>query len=102
MWGTVDNRAEWLQKAIDFTGDHMLYGSWMKKVAEEWKFSCEHHLTKVNTNRKPWIGHAAVARAIQCPEDIVREAWGHLSKEQQDAANMQAQNVIEYWERLNG
>ena len=102
MWGTVDNRIDWLEKAIAFTGDHLLYGSWMRRVADEWTFSCEHHLTKVRTNRKPWIGHAAVAMAIQCPEDIVREAWGHLTKEQQDAANMQAQRAIEYWERVNG
>jgi len=99
MWGNVQDKAAWLQRAIDFTGDHRLYGSWMFKVADAWKYSCEHHLTKLETNRKPWIGHAAVALAIQCPEDIVREAWGHLSKEQQDLANAQAQAAIDYWER---
>lgn len=99
MWGSVDSRNEWLQKAIDFTGDHKLYGSWMVKVADNWKYSCEHHLTKMYINRKAWIGHAAAALAIQCPEDIVREAWGFLTKEQQDLANQEAQNAIEYWER---
>ena len=101
MWGFVDNRNEWLEKAIKFTGDHDLYGTYMRKVAEQWRYSCEHNLTKISTNRKAWIGHAAVALAIQCPEDIVREAWGHLTKEQQDAANLQAQNAIEYWERIH-
>ena len=101
MWGHVRDKSEWLQRAIKFTGDHLLYGSWMFKVADAWKYSCEHHLTKLETNRKPWIGHAAVALAIQCPEDIVREAWGHLSKEQQDAANAQAQAAIDYWERTH-
>lgn len=99
MWGSVEDRADWLRRAIAFTGDHLLYGSWMRKVADQWKHSCEHHLTKMNTNRKPWIGHAAVALAIQCPEDIVREAWGHLTEEQQRLANDQAQQAIEYWER---
>lgn len=98
MWGTVQNKREWLDAAIKFTGDHALYGSWMRKVADAWTFSCQHHLTKFDKNRKAWIGHAAVAMAIQCPEDIVREAWGHLSKEQQDSANAQAQAAIEYWE----
>lgn len=98
MWGSVKDRKEWLKKAIDFTGDHFLYGSWMRKVADTWKFSCEHNLTKPDTNRKAWIGHAAVAMAMQCPEDIVREAWGYLSKEQQDLANNEAQNAINYWE----
>lgn len=98
MWGRVDDHAAWLRRAIAFTGDHLLYGMWMFKVADEWQYSCEHHLTKLDTNRKPWIGHAAVAMAMQCPEDIVREAWGHLTPEQQDLANAQAQAAIEYWE----
>lgn len=98
MWGEVDNKKEWLQKAILFTGDYKLYGSWMLKVADNWKYSCEHNLTKSDINKKAWIGHAAVAMAIQCPEDIVREAWSHLSKEQQDMANMKAQEAIDYWE----
>jgi len=98
MWGSVNNRKHWLEKAIEFTGDHVLYGSWMIRVAEQWPFSCEHNLTKLDQNRKAWIGHAAVAMAIQCPEDIVRQAWGFLSKEQQDLANKQAQKAIEHWE----
>lgn len=99
MWGDARPRSEWLKRAIEFTGDHVLYGSWMMRVANECRYSCEHHLTKLGTNRKPWIGHAAVALAIQCPEDIVREAWGYLSQEQQDLANEQAQRAIEYWEK---
>jgi hypothetical protein len=99
MWGNVDSKKEWLHKAIEFTGDHVLYGSWMIIVASQWKYSCEHNLTKLDTNRKAWIGHAAVALAIQCPEDIVREAWGYLTEEQQDLANKKAQEAIEYWEK---
>lgn len=98
MWGDVKNRQDWLQKAIEFTGDHDLYGSWMMKVADAWKYSCEHNLTKRETNRKAWIGHAAVAMAIQCPEDIVRQAWGYLSEQQQTLANLRAQEAINYWE----
>lgn len=99
MWGYVDNRKEWLHKAIEFTGDHVLYGSWMVIVASQWKYSCEHNLTKLDTNRKAWIGHAAAALAIQCPEDIVREAWGYLTDEQREKANHKAQEAIEYWEK---
>lgn len=100
MWGDVENKNEWLQKAINFTGDHELYGKWMMRVANEWKHSCEHNLTKPG-NKKAWIGHAAVAMAIQCPEDIVRLAWGYLSKEQQELANEKAQQAIDYWRAKN-
>lgn len=101
MWGKVEDKKVWLGRAVEFAGDPLLYGSWMMKVAELWRHSCEHNLTKFDTNRKAWIGHAAVAMAIQCPEDIVREAWGHLTKEQQDQANAQAQRAIEHWEDKN-
>jgi len=96
MWGVVNHRNTWLEIAKVFTGNHELYGEWMKKVVANWKYSCEHNLTKAG-DKRPWIGHAAVALAIKCPEDIVREAWGHLTKEQQDAANQQATNAIELW-----
>lgn len=101
MWGAVKNRDEWLQKAVAFTGDHELYGSWMLKVADVWPLSCQQNLTKLDTNRKAWIGHAAVALAMQCPEDIVRQAWGYLSEEQQRLANEKAQQAIEIWEKDN-
>lgn len=98
MWGDVSRKKTWLQIAIVFTGDHELYGEWMRKVAASWKHSCEHNLTKPG-DKRPWIGHAAVALAIGCPEDIVREAWGHLTEEQQEKANAKAAEAIEYWKK---
>lgn len=101
MWGSVENKKEYLEKAIHFTGDYELYGAYMIIVASQWKYSCEHHLTKIKTNRKAWIGHAASALAIQCPEDIVRQAWSFLDENQQNLANEKAQKAIEYWEAKN-
>jgi len=98
MWGNVSNRKTWMDIAILFTGNADLYGEWMIKVADEWKHSCEHNLTK-SGDKRPWIGHAAVALAMKCPEDIVRAAWGSLSKEQQDEANKKATEAIEYWRK---
>lgn len=100
MWRSVSvqERKSFLQKAIEFTGDHVLYGSFMLKVIEQWKISCEQNLTDVSQNRKAWIGHAAATIAINCPEDITREAWGHLTKKQQDDANLKAESAIKKWE----
>ena len=96
MWGNVSHRKTWLEMAVLFTGNADLYGEYMRKVASEWKYSCEHNLTK-SGDKRPWIGHAAVAMAINCPEDVVREAWGHLSEQQQIAANWQAEQAIKSW-----
>lgn len=98
MWGSVDNRALYLDMAIKVTGDADLYGQWMMEVAKKWKYSCEHNLSNLTQNRKAWIGHAACAYAFRCPEDIVRCAWSFLSEEQQIAANYAAQAAINYWE----
>lgn len=98
MWGTVENRKRFLKKAIEFTSDHQKYGRFMMRVVNEWKISCENALTDYSLNRRAWVGHAACALAIGCPEDITREAWGHLTDEQQFLANAQADRAIQYWE----
>ncbi len=100
MWGDVSRKSTWLRMAIEFTGDAELYGEWMVRVTEQWKYSCQHNLTKAG-DKRPWIGHAAVALAINCPEHIVRLAWGYLTPEQQEKANKKAEEAIELWRRKN-
>ncbi len=97
MWESVfgKDRMRLLKKAIEFTGDAKLYGSFMKRVIIEWPIACEHHLSGDSGNKKAWVGHAATCLAIKCPEDITRSAWGYLTKQQQDEANQEAQNAID-------
>ena len=98
MWGEVEDVKSMLQKAIDFTGDHKMYGSYMQRVIREWPISCENALTDYNMNRKAWIGQAACALAIKCPEHITRRAWKELTNEQQYLANEEASRAIRAWE----
>lgn len=101
MWGTVDDKKKYLDLAVEFTGDAELYGSWMIKVVRKWKYSCEHNLSNKTQNRQAWIGHAACAMAMGCPENIIRLAWAHLNKDQQDEANAKADEAILLWEKLH-
>lgn len=87
-----------LAKAIEFTGNHELYGSYMRMVAEEWPVSCEHNLTETSMNRGAWIGHAAAYMAIGTPEYITRRAWWMLTQEQRDLADKEAEDAIREWE----
>jgi hypothetical protein len=98
MWDDVSDEKEWLEKAILFTGDHKLYGSFMMRVVSEWPISCENALTDYNINRRAWVGHAASALGIGCPEHITRKAWRFLSYEQQYLANEEASRAIRAWE----
>ena len=100
MWGDVKNKKEWLKYAIRFTGNHKLYGKWMIKVVDQMPKACMHNLSR-RGDKRSWIGHAAVALAIQCPEYIVREAWGLLTDEQRIKANEQATAAIKYWMSKN-
>ena len=102
MWGTVQDRTKYLERAIEFTGDAKRYGKYMMRVVKEWPYSCEHNLTDRSQNRRAWVGHAACALALQCPEDIVRQAWSHLTEQQQNEANAQADQAIGYWECQRG
>lgn len=98
MWGEVPERRLFLQRAVTFTGNHRLYGRYMQRVTKEWPNSCLNALTDYNLNRKAWIGHAACALALRCPEDITRQAWGLLTNEQRILANRQAERAIHAWE----
>jgi hypothetical protein len=86
-----------LNRAITFMGNAELFGEFMMKVISEWPVSCEQNLTDKNTNNQPWIGQAACCMAIKCPEDVTREAWGFLSKQQQLEANEKADLAIKAW-----
>jgi hypothetical protein len=102
MWADVKDPEKHLESAIKFTGNHKLYGSYMKRVIREWPISCENSLTDRLLNRKAWIGHAACALALGCPEDITRKAWGRLTDEQRLLANKQADRYIKEWEYHHG
>lgn len=99
MWGRVKDRPAFLERAIQFTGNHELYGSFMFRVIREWPVSCENAFTDPHLNHKAWVGHAACALAMGCPEDIVRQAWGVLSDEQKLLANKEAERAVSDWFR---
>lgn len=97
MWGDVEDKKHSLDVAIGFTSDHKLYGSYMRRVCNEWPISCENALTDPHLNQKAWVGHAAVALAHNIPEDITRLAWAYLTDEQKHLANKEAERAIEAW-----
>lgn len=99
MWGKVADRNAYLQRAIAFTGDHKQYGHYMQRVCNEWPYSTENAFTDPHLNHRAWVGHAACALALNCPEDIVRQAWRYLTDEQQLLANKEASRAIAGWRR---
>lgn len=101
MWRKLPKEEENLfrTKAIEFTGDYILYGAAMVRVCKEWPNTCLHNLTNPSINKRAFIGHAACALEINCPEYIVRQAWWKLTEGQRILADNQADIAIELWER---
>lgn len=101
MWRKVSKQEEerLFKECVDFTGDHVLYGSWMIKALSSWPVSCAQNLSDVSINRQAWIGHAACCLAINAPEYLVRRAWWQLSESQRTLANQEADKAILVWEQ---
>lgn len=99
LWRTVSGkeREVLLQKAIKFTGNTDLYGEYMLKAVKQWPISMLHNLSCSGMNRQAYIGHAACCIALNCPEDITREAWHYLTNEQREAANARADEAYHAW-----
>jgi hypothetical protein len=101
MWRNIygKEREDLLMRAIEFTGDYKLYGSYMLKVLDKMPYGCLVNLTNPAINHQAWIGHAACCLAINCPEDITRLAWHQLTQKQQDDANLEADKAIAKFNR---
>ena len=69
-----------------------------RKVINEWKFSCEHNLTKSSINKIAYIGQASCFYGYGCKEDETRKAWAFLTEEQKEVANRVAAEILKEWE----
>tara|TARA_R110002074_G_scaffold168660_2_gene330105 strand:- start:1059 stop:1502 length:444 start_codon:yes stop_codon:yes gene_type:complete len=100
MWNKVSlaQENEMLKLAIEFTGNHVLYGNSMKEVVYLWENTMVNNLTNLSINRKAFLGQCAVFLKHQIPEYIVRKAWKSLSIKQQILADNVAQQTIKEWE----
>jgi hypothetical protein len=75
----------------------------MKKVVNDWPISTEERLTKIDTNRRAWLGWAACSIMFKAPDFITRKAWGLIPKNKKADANLIAEKVIlEYESRVKG
>jgi hypothetical protein len=100
MWFKVNKskEIEMLRTAVEFTGNHILYGKAMREVVYLWENSMVNFLTNKNINRRAYLGHCAVCYKLKIPEYIVRSAWKSLSNNQRILADKVAEETIKEWE----
>jgi len=97
MWRKVQDEKLWLEKAIEFMGDHIMYGAAMIDVVIAWPNTMLNNLTNPSMNKLAFIGHCACCYEFGCPEYVVRMAWKELTNEQRELANDQARTVLNIW-----
>lgn len=76
-----------------------------REVAREmvrcWPVSAHHNLVNMWTGRRAWIGQASCLYSVNSPGVGTRAAWGRMTLEEQRAANVTADDVLEEWKRNN-
>ena len=82
---------------VTFTGDHIRYGSAMKRVIKAWPRTMINSLTNKGINRRAFLGHCACTFEFNCPEYITRMAWKRLTNDQRYLADKVAQETINKW-----
>lgn len=98
MWGSVKDKQSAIYNAAGFMSNTERFVESMEKVIGAWTKSCEHNLSNLQSNRKAWLGWAAVAYELNLPAEITRLAWGMLTDDKRDLANQGAEEVIRMWE----
>lgn len=101
MWRKVDSETEktMLNKAIEFTSDHIQYGNAMKEVIGTWRKTMLNTLTNPSVNKRAFLGHCAVCYKFGIPEYITRKAWKQLTDKQRILADHVAQKTIDEWQK---
>lgn len=99
MWRAVpvEDRDGYVHKSRELMLDCNAFESAMRLAVDSWPFSCEAALSASTMNHQAWIGHAGCAINHNAPEDLTRQAWRTLTKDQQEAANAAADRAIAYW-----
>lgn len=99
MWRKpgIEEREQFLELAVEFTGDYVRYGEAMRRVIFAWPRTMLNSLTNPSINHRAFIGHCACCFAHRLPESVTRQAWAHLTDEQRRMANLEAQNAFDSW-----
>jgi hypothetical protein len=73
----------------------------MSLVTDVYPVSALHHLSKSKSNRRSWIGQAAVFIDSKVVDLATRQAWMEISESDRRKANKSAEEIIIQWDMKN-
>lgn len=102
MWDNRRNDRQRIAAAKATLADPAHCREAMLEAIQQWPISAQQHLSKVHTNRRPWLGQAACAMSSEATEEETRIAWNfHMTPAEQCSANAIADELIAAWETEN-
>jgi len=102
MWASRRNDPKRIAGAKTALSNPVQCRAAMLDAISNWPVSAQQHLSKVHTNRRPWLGQAACTMAVGATEEETRIAWNfHMTPAQQASANAIADELIAEWEQTN-
>jgi hypothetical protein len=87
-----------ISKVIELFTNPELTETYMRKVINEWVYSCEHNLSNPSMNRIAYIGQAACCIFSKIPSSVTMETWGKIDKVHRDKADEIADLILKEWE----
>lgn len=92
------NKDEQIEVSKKLFQDKKEFNTVLRKIIKDWKYSCEHNLTNESLNKIAWLGQAACAYKYKISNDISREGYNLLNKEEKLEADKIAEKVLKRWE----
>lgn len=96
-----EQKNKYKDKIKEMFNDESKTITFMNKVIEEWRYSCEHNLTNQSMNRIAYIGQGACCLYCGAPSTVTMETWSELEKNIRDRADEIAKETINKWENKN-
>lgn len=96
---TGENKEKLILKVIELFSNPALTETYMRKVINEWNYSCEHNLSNISLNRIAYIGQAACCLYASVPCTITMNAWNKIDIVYRDIADNIANKIIKEWEQ---
>lgn len=97
-----DCSEELKERCIELLIDLPELEKYMKMVVDQWVISAEQQMTNPSRNKQAWLWQAACCMKFWVNEDNVKEAWFKLMPEEQSAANLVADKIINYYKTTYG
>jgi hypothetical protein len=93
------NKSLLVDKVIEMFSNYESTEIYMRKVINEWKYSCEHNLTNNGLNKIAYIGQAACCLYAGVPYQITMNAWNKVDIINRNLADKIAIKIIKEWEK---